>query len=86
MAIHSLNKADRILNRSKNITVKDCILETCEYNPKKDKIAVFVGSENEIPPKDIIEEITDVLDKLPECKLLVAPGIFRFVILKGEKK
>jgi len=72
-------------NTSINYNIDGHILETAEYNPKKDLLAVFVGDEDNIPPQETIEEITKVLEKVPKCNLLIAPGFFRILVLKGQK-
>lgn len=59
-------------------------LEVCEYNPKKDNIAIFVGNEEDIPPNDVLEKIREQLEDIKNCKLVVAPGIFRIIVLKGK--
>jgi hypothetical protein len=60
-------------------------IEICEYNPEKDLLAIFVGTEDDIPPQEIIEEIYEKLKKIGECNLVVFPGLIKLVILKGEK-
>lgn len=67
-------------------SISDSCLEVTEYNPKKDILAIFVGNEDCIPSYENMEEIRKVLDNIPACKLLIAPGIFRFVVLKGVKE
>ena len=61
-------------------------LQIAHYNPKEDIIAIFVGTEDDIPPIDIMEQISDKLKTLDECNVLIAPGIFKIVILKGVNK
>jgi len=62
------------------------MLEIADYNPDEDIIAIFVGTEDDIPPQEIFQEIADVLEDLPNCKILVMPGIFRLLLLKGVNK
>ena len=89
LAVVSWVKADIIVNKLRNFKfgVDSCYaLEVAEYDPKKDKLAIFIG-DNEIPPKDVFDDIKESLDELPNknCHLLIAPGIFRIVVLKGKK-
>ena len=61
-------------------------LEVCDYDPKKDNIAIFVGNGDDIPPREVFEKIKEQLESIKdECKLLVAPEIFRIVVMKGKK-
>jgi hypothetical protein len=75
----------RIVQNTYN-TYYESILEVADYNPDKDTMAIFVGTEEDIPPKEVFEEIKKVLDDLPSCKILLFPGVFRLVLLKGVKK
>ena len=43
------------------------------------------GNGDDIPPPEIMERIRDSLDDIPKCKILVAPGIFRIVVLKNAR-
>ena len=62
------------------------MIEVCDYDPNKDVLAIFVGSENDIPPIEVIEEIKTMLENIEQCKLIVAPGVFRMILLKGGRK
>ena len=81
----SLFKSDRLLSRIQDLGYQDN-LEVCEYNPDTDKLTIFIGTENDIPPPDILNHIKGTLEDLPECRLLIAPGIFRILVLKGMKE
>jgi len=81
----ALYKSGSILNKlkSSNIDYNDYpIVETVEYNPKKDILCISVGTEDEIPPPQVFEKIKDALDELPKCKMVIFPGIFRIVVMR----
>ena len=79
-------KTDEILDKITNFDFVDTKIETEKYNPDKDILAIFVGTENNIPPESVMEEIKDTLEDIPECHLLIAPGVFRFVVMKDARK
>ena len=55
-----------------------------KYNPDTDKIIWVIGSSDNMPPRDVIENWTNNLDK--EWGVAVLPDVFKLIILRGEKK
>jgi len=75
----------KLVNNTYN-TYYESILEVANYDSDNDVMAIFVGTEDDIPPQEIFEEINRVLEDLPNCNILLFPGVFRLILLKGVKK
>lgn len=69
-----------------HLDYQDNLIEVEEYNPETDTLCIFVGNENEIPPRDVMEDIKDKLDEIEKCTLIIFPGIFRLLVLKNNKE
>jgi hypothetical protein len=62
------------------------IVEVYKFDPKKDKIAFFFGTEEDIPSQDVIYKMSKSLEEFSngESNLLVASAIVHIIILKGD--
>jgi uncharacterized protein len=61
-------------------------LKVIDYNPKIDKLLFTLGSDKEIPPPDVFENIKEQLVGVEKCKLIIVPGCIHVSVLRNEKK